>query len=412
MSAGQSAEPPKGALIFIVTTVTINMIGVGLAWPVLPKLIQEMGSGTVTDAAFVYAIIGILFAVSQFLFSPLIGSLSDRFGRRPVLLVSLFGLGIDYILTALAPTYLWLGIIRFIGGIFAATITTANAYAADISTPENRAKNFGFIGAAFGVGFILGPLLGGWLGEIDIRLPFLAAGALAMANVAFGYFVLPESLPEPKRRAFSWNDANPFKALSRIAAFPALAPLLIGLFITATAQRGLEATWVLYTDFRFGWDIRAAAWSLSFVGVMYFIVQGFAVGPIVKRLGEWRTVIIGFAASGVSFFLVSLAGTGWMLYPLVAVYAFGNGVGAPALNAICSKTVEEDRQGQLQGALQSINALAVIIGPFAASLVLAHVSAPDPVFDVPGGWFAVGSIAFAVALVLAVSAYRKLGTAD
>lgn len=300
-------KAPKRALLFILTTVIINMIGVGLAWPVLPKLVQEMGNGSISDAAYIYAIVGILFALSQFLFSPLIGNLSDRYGRRPVLLISLTGLGFDYLLTAFAPSYFWLGVIRFFGGIFAATITTANAYAADISTPEDRAKNFGFIGAAFGVGFILGPLLGGWLGAIDIRLPFIVAAGLAAINVIFGLIALPESLPENGRRALQWSETNPFKALRRIAAFPALAPLMIGLFITATAQRGLEATWVLYLDFRFNWGIRPAAWSLAFVGVMYFIVQGFAVGPVVKRFGEWKVVIAGFAISGFSFLFYSSA---------------------------------------------------------------------------------------------------------
>ena len=406
-----AAARPTGALAFIVATVTINMIGVGLAWPVLPKLVQAMGGGTVSEAAYVYALIGILFALSQFLFSPLIGNLSDRFGRKPVLVVCLVGLGFDYLLTALAPDYLWLGLVRFVGGIFAATITTANAYAADISTPENRARNFGFIGAAFGVGFILGPLIGGWLGAHDIRWPFYAAAALAGANALFGWLALPESLPAGDRRPFSLRESNPLVALGRIAAFPSLLPLLLALLITATAQRGLEATWVLYTDFRFGWDIRAAAWSLAFVGVMYFLVQGFAVGPVVKRFGEWRTVIAGFAIAGVSFVFYAIADKGWMAYPLIAFYAIGNGLGAPALNAICSRTVEPDRQGQLQGALQSVNALAVIAGPFAASVILGHVSGPAPLVNLPGAWFVLSAAAFAVALLLAVRARpRDAGT--
>lgn len=402
------AKADKRALIFIVITVTINMIGVGLAWPVLPKLVQSMGTGDVSQAAYVYAVIGILFAVSQFLFSPLLGTLSDRYGRKPVLVVSLVGLGIDYLLTALAPTFFWLGIVRFVGGIFAATITTANAYAADISTPDNRARNFGFIGAAFGLGFILGPLVGGWLGAIDIHYPFYAAAALALVNALFGWFALPESLPDHKRRPFTLSDANPLASFRHITGFPALGALLIALFITATAQRGLEATWVLYTEFRFGWDIRAAAWSLAFVGIMYFIVQGGAVGPLVKRFGEWRIVIAGFAIAGFSFGFYAIADEGWMVYPLVALYAIGNGIGAPALNAICSKTVEENRQGQLQGALQSINALAVIIGPFAASVILGHVSSPAPLINLPGAWFVLSGIAFAVALVLTVRAHDRV----
>ena len=261
---------------------------------------------------------------------------------------------------------------------------------------------------AHGAGFIAGPIIGGWLGAIDIRLPFLAAGALAFANVIFGFFVLPESLDQSKRRQLALTDADPFRSLARVASFPSLAPLLIGLLITATAQRGLESVWVLYTDFRFGWGIREAAWSLAFVGVAYFIVQGFLVGPVVKKLGEWRTVIFGFSVGATAFFFTAIANQGWMMYPMVAMYALGNGLGVPALTAICSKSVEAERQGQLQGALQSINAVAVIIGPFSASVLLAHVSAPDPLFDVPGAWFLVGAVACAIASALAIHANRQL----
>ena len=413
-SGAKGANPveqtQKGALTFILITVTLNMMGVGLAWPILPKLVQEMGSGSVSDAAAVYAIIGAIFAISQFLFSPLIGSLSDRYGRRPIMLISLAGLGADYVLTAFAPTFFWIAVVRFFGGIFAATITTANAYAADISTPENRARNFGLIGAAFGAGFILGPLMGGWLGAMDIRYPFLAAGILTLINGIFGYFTLPESLPQERRRKLEVKDANPFIALTRLGAFPALTPLLIGLLITATAQRGLESIWVLYTDFRFGWGIREAAWSLAFVGVAYFVVQGFLVGPVVKALGEWRTVISGFMVGGLAFLATALAEQGWMVYPLVALYALGNGLGVPALTAICSKAVETDRQGQLQGALQSVNAIAVIAGPFCASLLLAQVSSPDPIIDLPGAWFMLGAIASTVATLLAMGAFKRLQT--
>lgn len=407
-SADPKAKAKSGALTFILITVTLNMMGVGLAWPILPKLVQEMGNGSVSQAAAVYAIIGSIFAISQFLFSPLIGSLSDRFGRRPVMLVCLAGLGADYVLTAFAPTFFWLAVVRFFGGIFAATITTANAYAADISTPENRARNFGLIGAAFGAGFILGPLIGGWLGAINIHYPFYAAGVLTLVNVIFGYFTLPESLPGERRRQLVAKDANPFVALTRLGSFPALTPLLIGLLITATAQRGLESVWVLYTDFRFGWGIREAAWSLAFVGVAYFVVQGFLVGPVVKSLGEWRTVIFGFMLGCLAFLATAFAEQGWMVYPLVALYALGNGLGVPALTAICSKTVETDRQGQLQGALQSINAVAVIVGPFSASLLLAHVSSQNPLFNLPGAWFVLGALASAIATVLAVGANKRL----
>ncbi|MEL6436632.1 MAG: MFS transporter, partial [Pseudomonadota bacterium] len=231
---------------------------------------------------------------------------------------------------------------------------------------------------------------------------------LALINVVFGYFTLPESLPEERRRPVAPSDANPFASLLRVANFPALLPLMIGLFITATSQRGLEAVWVLYTDFRFGWGIREAAWSLGFVGVCYFIVQGFLVGPVVKALGEWRTVIYGFGIGSIAFLLTGIADRGWMMYPMVMLYALGNGLGVPALTAICSKTVEEDRQGQLQGVLQSINAVAVIIGPAAASLLLSHVSSANPLFDLPGAWFLLGAVTCAIASALAIRANSRL----
>lgn len=388
-------------LAFILTTVAINMLGVGLAWPVLPKLIQSMGSGSVSEAASAYALVASLFAISQFIFAPLLGALSDRFGRRPVLLVCLTGLGIDYFLTALAPGIVALAAVRFVGGAFAATMTTANAAMADISTPENRARNFGYVGAAFGIGFIAGPLIGGWLGSIDVHLPFFAAAALSALNVLFGYFSLPETLPPGRRSPVTLADANPVTALLRMGSFPALLPLMVVLLVTAISQRGLEGTWVLYTEFRFGWDLRAAAWSLAFVGIMYFIVQGFLVGPVTRRFGERTVLVGGLAIACVTMFSYGAANSGWLAYPLIATYAFGNGVAGPALNAICSKAVPPDRQGRLQGVLQAINSLAIIIGPLLASLILANVSGPDPLLRLPGAWFLLSGLAFLLATAIA-----------
>lgn len=398
----------KRAFFFILMTILINMIGVGIAWPVLPKLVQSMGSGSISEASSTYAIVGILFALGQFIFSPFIGMLSDKYGRRPVLLISLAGLSVDYLITALAPTIFLLAMARLLGGIFGATISTANAYIADISSPEDRAKNFGYIGAAFGLGFILGPALGGFLGEIDVRLPFFAAAGLSALNVLFGYFSLPETLSKDSRRPIIIKQASPFAALRRIASFTMLVPLLVSLFLTATAQRGLEAIWVLYTEFRFDWTLTQATNSLVFVGVLFFIIQGFLVGPIVKKIGEWRTVIAGFAISGFAMGLYGIASEGWMVYPLVAIYVLGNGIGGPALNAICSKTVHGDMQGQLQGTLNSINAVGVIVGPFCASMVLAHVASETPVINLPGAWFLLSAVIFVVATVLTVRSANKL----
>lgn len=395
----------RRALAVILGTVVMNMIGVGLAWPILPKLVQTMGSGSVSDAAAAYAVIGTIYAVAQFLFSPLIGIVSDKYGRRPVMLVSLAGLTVDYIFAALAPTLVWLAFARLVGGIFGATVTTANAYVTDISEPAERARIFGLIGAAFGAGFILGPLLGGLLGEIDIRLPFIAAAVLGAINLGFAFAFLPESLDDAnRRRTPDWREANPLSSLRKIGSFPALTPLLVALLLTATAQRGLEGTWVLYTEFRFGWGLREAAWSLAFVGVMYVIVQGFLVGPIVRAIGDWPTVIAGFAVSCLSLALYGLAETGWMVYPLIALYVIGNGLGlAGADRDLLEKRRRRPARptsGHAAGDQRAGDHLRS-----AARLARAgHVSAPDPLVDVPGLWFIGGALVFALSVGLAVRA--------
>lgn len=400
--AGRTLNGQRASVAFIFIVVVINMLGVGLAWPILPKLIQSFEGGNISNAAWINGLIIAVYAVAQFLFSPLMGNLSDAFGRRPVLLISQAGLAIDYVLLALAPDYWWLFAARLISGMFGATITAANAYLADISTPENRARNFGFMGVAFGIGFIAGPAIGGILGEIDIRLPFYAAALLTAANFIYGYFALPESLPVEKRRSLGrlWNS-NPVTALTNMTRFPILLPLFIALFLTALSGRGLEAIWILYTDFRFGWTLRDSALSLAFVGVMFIIVQGLMVGPTVRLLGERRVVFLGYSVAVVALFLFGMADQGWMLFPLTALYVLGAALAEPALKAICSKSVPDDRQGLLQGVFGSIGSVAIIFGPITSSLMLANVSGPNPLINLPGIWFFFGSFLFLVALVTA-----------
>lgn len=390
----------RAPIAFIFTVVVINMLGVGLAWPILPKLIQSFEGGNVSSAAFQYGIIATAYALTQFLFSPLLGNLSDAYGRRPVLLASQAGLALDYVILAFAPNYWWLFAARLVSGMLGATISTANAYMADISTPENRARNFGFMGVAFGIGFIAGPAMGGVLGEIDIRLPFLAAAALTAINCVYGYFLLPESLSLEKRRPVGrlWKS-NPISALGNMAQFPVLVPMFIALFLTAISGRGLEAIWVLYTDFRFGWTIRDSALSLAFVGVMFIIVQGLLVGPSVRILGERRVVLFGYVIAIVALFSFGMANRGWMLFPLTALYIMGAALAEPALKAICSRSVPDDRQGLLQGVFASIGSIAIIVGPLAATMMLANVSGPAPLVDLPGIWFLFGSLLFTIALI-------------
>lgn len=392
----------RASVAFIFIVVVINMLGVGLAWPILPKLIQSFEGGDISAAAWYNGLIVAAYALAQFLFSPLMGNLSDAFGRRPVLLISQAGLAIDYVLLALAPDYWWLFAARLISGMLGATIATANAYLADISTPQNRAKNFGYMGVAFGIGFIAGPAMGGLLGEIDIRLPFYAAAALTAVNFIYGYFALPESLPPGKRRSLGrlWNS-NPISALSNVTRFPFLFPLLIALFLTALSGRGLEAIWILYTDFRFGWTLRDSALSLAFVGVMFIVVQGMLVGPTVSLIGERRVVVYGYAIAILALFLFGLADKGWLLFPLTALYVLGAALAEPALKAICSQSVPDDKQGLLQGVFASIGSIAIIIGPITSSLMLANVSGPAPLIDLPGIWFFFGALLFLVALIAA-----------
>lgn len=377
------------------------MMGVGLAYPLLPKLIQGVGDHTLSQAAFYNGLIAVLYALAQFAFSPLLGNLSDAYGRRPVLLTAQTGLALDYFLMALAPSLWWIAVARFVSGVFGATVSTATAYVADISTPENRARNFGLIGMAFGIGFVIGPFLGGLLGEIDIQLPFLISGLPVTANVIFGLFVLPESLPAHSRRAFvGFRASNPFTALRMLVRLPQLTPYLVCFFLVFMAQRGLESIWVLYTDFRFGWGVREAAFSLAFVGLMYIIVQGFLVGRLVSRFGEPAVIGAGYLLASASLLLFAVTEQAPIAVLLVGLFILGAASAEPALKSLSSSMVGRDRQGLLQGAIGSVNSLVIILAPLSANLVLANVSGPAPLAPLPGAWFYLGSVFFLVAWVV------------
>ena len=399
-ASADATAAPRGALAFVMATVGINMLGVGLAWPILPLLVERMAAGGVSEAAYAYAWIGALYAIAQFAFAPLMGAWSDAHGRRPVLLGTQVALAIDYALMVIVPDLAWLAILRFASGVFAATISTANAYVADISTPENRSRNFGFIGAMFGVGFILGPVLGGLLGEISLRLPFAFAAVLTLANVAFGWLVLPETLPEADRRPFSLGRTNPFSALVRVARFERLAPLFAVHAIIGLAQRGSEATWVLYTAHRFGWGVREASFSLAFVGVCYLIVQSSMVAPTVRWIGERATLRVGMSLALVSMAFYAFADSGWQAYPLIALYCVGNSLAQPALLSLTSAEVESREQGALQGALASVGSATIILGPLVASLVLAAATADDSTTLPTGSWFLIAAVLYATALLI------------
>lgn len=383
---------PSKSILFILATVTLNMTGVGLVWPILPSLVQELSGGTVSQTAAIYGTIAIIFSVMQFIFAPVLGALSDRFGRKPVMLIALAGLGLDSIFLALAPTLSWMIFGRALGGVFGATFSVANAYMADVSEGKDRAAAFGLVGAAFGIGFILGPLLGGVLGEIDSRLPFYCAAALSFINVIFGFIFLEESLPVEKRSKKNLFGSNPFSALAWLSSNKIILPLAIALLLANTIQRGLEAVWVLFTAEQYGWGPREAGISLAIVGVCFVIVQGFLVKRIVAKYGERKTILYGFALSAFVYFMLSINTNGTLGYIGIIPHVLGWGVAGPALQALVSKQVDEKSQGLAQGGLSAISGMAAIIGPAFATFSFAWFTSDFAPIRFPGAYFLVGSL--------------------
>jgi MFS transporter, DHA1 family, tetracycline resistance protein len=362
----------KASIGFIFLTVIIDVLGTGIIIPVLPKLIESFEGGNLAKASSYYGFLIALYSLMAFVFASLIGSLSDRYGRRPILLLSLLGLAVDYVIIALAPQLSWLIAGRLIAGIFGASVVTATAYIADITAPQDRAKNFGMLGAAFGLGFIVGPLLGGFLGGIDLRLPFWVAAGLSALNMLYGLFVLPESLPLENRRPFSWARANPIGALAALSHFPKALTLTTAYGLTRLSLNGLIALWVLYTGYRFGWDVKQIGISLAVTGICQGIAQGALVSPVIARFGENRTIIYGLIVSALSYVLFGLSSTPWMLYAAIVLSSAG-GLVAPAVQAALSGRIPADQQGLLQGALASLNNLANVIAPPVVAGIFAYV---------------------------------------
>lgn len=371
---------------FIFLTLLLDVLGFGLIIPVAPRLVEHLQGGDEAQAAPVVGYLAATYAAMQFLFAPMLGALSDRFGRRPVLLVSMFGSGIDYIAMALVPTVPWLFVTRVINGLSGASITAASAYIADVTPPEKRAAGFGMIGAAFGIGFVLGPLLGGVLGSLDIHYPFYAAGGICLLNWLYGLLVLPESLPPEKRRSasgFRWDPLAGFAALRKNRFVLRIAAAL---FLLNLAQFGLHATWVLYTKYRYDWDEKAVGLSLFAVGLGAAIVQGGLARRIIPRLGERRSVLIGCGIGALAYLGYGFATEGWMIYVVVAIASLG-GIAMPACQSLITRTVRHDEQGQVQGALTSVNSLANIFGPLVGSQVFAWSIGASMVPPLPGAVF-------------------------
>ena len=392
----------RASFIVILAVVYIDMLGIGLAFPILPKLIQHFEGGDFSRASWIFGLIASAYAIAQFFMAPVLGAISDRYGRRPVILLALLGMGGNYLAMATAPSLGWFIAARLVAGTMGATFSTANAYLADITPPEKRAQSFGLVGAAFGFGFITGPALGGVLGDIDVHLPFLVAAGLSFANLAFGYFLLPESLAPENRRAFRLGSANPVGALFDIGRFSGVTSLLLVFFVATFANRVAESTWVLFTSFRFHWNSTQVGLSLAMVGVIFVVGQGGLVRVVVPWLGERRAVLVGLSVSALTVMLYGIVPEGWMLYPVMALGLFGWIVAQPAAMALMSRAIPPTEQGLLQGAVASVNSLAAVLAPPAWTGVFAYFISPAAPILLPGAAFFGSSLVFALALLLAL----------
>ena len=398
----QKRQPALG---FIFVTLVLDILGIGLLIPIIPKLIENF-AGDISKASSTAAWLTASFALMNFIFAPILGSLSDKLGRRPVILASLFGSGMDYLLLAFAPNLGWFFVGRIISGITGASFSAATAYIADVSPPEKRAQNFGLIGAAFGMGFILGPLLGGLLSGFGLRVPFFVAAGLTLVNWLYGFFVLPESLQPQNRREFSWARANPIGSLIGLGRYPVVLGLVGSIFLANLAQSALQNTWVFYTGFRYNWNARDVGISLAVVGLTAAIVQGGLVRQIVPRLGERRSIVVGLAIGAISFLLYGLATQGWMIYVILVFGALG-GIGGPALQGLISRSVAPNEQGALQGSLSSLTSVVNLLGPLIFNNLFAIFTAKTANPQIPGIVFYVSSGLSLGALAIAVAAFRN-----
>lgn len=384
------------------------MMGVGLVWPTLPLLVEELTGGSISKTAAIYGGTAVIFSLMQFIFAPIMGALSDRYGRRPIMLIALLALGLDNIFLALAPTIGWMFFGRALGGVFGATASIANAYIADTTAAKDRAAGFGMIGAAFGAGFIIGPIVGGFLGTYDIRLPFYCAAALSFANAIFGYFYLEESLPVEKRSSASILKANPFSTLKFLTSTKVLLLLGIALMLVNAMQRGLESLWVLFTQTQYGWNTQEAGISLALVGVSYVFVQGYLVRIVIPRFGEINTIIGGFLLSAAMYVLLAFNTIPLIGYIGIIPYVIGWGCAAPALQSIASKQVGEDKQGILQGSLTGVGGLAAIAGPALATTSFSYFTSPLAPVYFPGAFFLFGAFILIISAWIGVFAGRAV----
>lgn len=397
----------KAAIGFIFITLLIDVTGLGLIIPVMPKLIEDLlQTSDISKASQYGGWLTFAYAFTQFLFAPILGNLSDKYGRRPVLLFSLLGFGIDYLFLSFAPSIGWLFVGRVIAGITGASFTTASAYIADISTNENRAQNFGMIGAAFGLGFILGPMIGGLLGELGARVPFFVAAGLALLNCAYGYFVLPESLSKENRRGFEWRRANPVGSLLQLKKYPAVAGLIISMILIYIAGHAVQSNWSFFNIERFGWSPKMIGISLGIVGLLVGGVQGGLVRVINPRIGNEKSIYVGLCLYALGLLLFAFATEGWMMFVFLIPYCLG-GIAGSALQSIISGHVPPNEQGELQGALTSLMSATSIIGPPLMTNLFAYFTHKEAPVYFPGAAFFLGAV---LMMASTYYAYKALHT--
>jgi len=391
----------QASVFFVLITLFVDILGMGLVIPILPRLVQSMLGGAISESSFVFGLLVSIYSIMQFFCAPILGALSDRFGRRPVILLALAGLGFDYVLLTVAPTIWWLVLGRIVAGMFGATFTPAGAYIADVSPPEKRAANFGLIGVAFGLGFIAGPALGGLLGETNLRLPFIVCAGLTFINFLFGLLVMPESLRPENRRAIDWSQMNPLGAMQAVWKYRGVAAMVPIFAAAQLAQQGLQSVWVPYTTYRYGWSVGQIGASLAVVGLLFAISQGALVRPAVARFGELRTLTGALVVAVIGMLLFGVASQGWMMYTVTALYCLGLGLLNPAVQGLMSRAVSANEQGLLQGAMTSVMTGTAIIGPPVANGLFALAISDNAPVILPGAPFFLGSILCLAALWLA-----------
>lgn len=400
------AQKNKNALGFIFATLLIDVMGLAIIIPVIPQLIEHLIHGDVSKASWYGGWLTVSYATMQFLFSPMIGNLSDRFGRRPVLLCSLLGFSVDYFFSAFAPTIGWLFVGRIIAGVTGASFTTASAYISDVSTPEKKAANFGLIGVAFGLGFIIGPAIGGFLGKYDVHYPFIAAGGLALLNALYGFFALPESLDEAHRRKFEWKRANPIGTLKQLRKHKNVIGLAASLFLIYFAAQAVQTVWTFYTIKKFNWNPAMNGASLAVVGLLIAAVQGGLIRITLPKLGHERSIWMGLVFYAIGLALFAFASQGWMMFVFLIPYCAG-GIAGPALQGYISNNVPPNEQGELQGGLTSLMSLSSIFGPLIMANMFYYFTKPGTPVQFPGAPYVLGSILMLLSALLAIRNFRK-----